>query len=176
MSRTFLRTRALVRSQSRRPMRESDGLVRPDVPLERFGGVGGDEDARVVRVLEHEVLADEPRDLARLHPDVAADAVLGMDDQVAGLQLAERGRTPPLRRRRGAGGRACHSVCVTTASFSDGAMNPPWRFDSMTVEVLESFSSSGRHSNSGWQPITTASRSRRLYASSASRAARQKLA
>ena len=91
--RTALRARPLRLAQSAPPSRSSAGLLAADVagdlvervgrdvePVRRAAALGG-------AVLEDEVLAGGAADLALPHLDEAADAVLLVDDVVAGREL-----------------------------------------------------------------------------------------
>ena len=104
ISLTAFLARPLRLAQSPPPSLSSDGRLAADVPGDELELVGGHEQA-VARlaplaggVLEDEVLAGGARDRALHHLDVAADAVLVVDDRVARLELQRVDGVAPPRR------------------------------------------------------------------------------
>ena len=101
---TALRALPLVFFQSAPPSFDSAGRLAADVAGQLVEGVGGDEEPvrRLVpprrRVLDDQVVALPAVDRAADHLDVAADAVLLVDDEVAGLQLHEVDGVAPAGR------------------------------------------------------------------------------
>ena len=96
------RARAFIVSQRVPPSFESGGARRPpraDVARDLRELVGGHEDAVVALVFEVQVVARDAGDGARLEAREARDAVVLVDDDVAGAQVGERAqRAPPARR------------------------------------------------------------------------------
>ena len=83
MSRTALRTPARVFSQSAPPIFESFGVLAAGVLADEADVLGVDVDAVAALELDDEAVARDAEHLARLHAEVAADAVHAVHDEVA---------------------------------------------------------------------------------------------
>ena len=97
-----------------------------DVLAQRVDLVGRHVELVVALVLEQQVVALDAADRALDHAVVAADAVLVVDDVVAGLEVLEerRRRRAAGRGRRWARRRPVRSVSATTASLAAGSVTP----------------------------------------------------
>ena len=82
-------------------LRELGTLAAADVAGDLGELLGGDEDLVPVAVLELEVVAGDPGDGAGVEAGEAGDAVVLVDDVLAGGQVAERGEPAAGRRRSG---------------------------------------------------------------------------
>ena len=102
ISRAARRARAFICCQRLPPSFESSGLLAAaDVAGDLRQLLRRDEDLVAVAVLELEVVAGDPGDGARVEAGEAGDAVVLVDDVVAGGEVAERGEAAAARRRGG---------------------------------------------------------------------------
>ena len=118
-------------SQVLEPSFESGGAcaVGADVAAQLVELVRGHEDAVAVAVLDLEVVARDARDRLGVEAGEAADAVVGVDDDVARAQLGEglEARARRVPSGRSARRRRSRRWSGITASFSCGAMKPSRR-------------------------------------------------